>query len=104
MVPPVISVVEDPSENKNIATDRYSHCGVFEKRVYVMILYFSQACPYLSNWSAYGACDVSCGGGLQVRSRQCVYGDIGVPGCDSDVFQSIRCNEQVTRTFMIIGL
>lgn len=55
----------------------------------------SQACPYLSTWSAYGACDKTCGGGIRIRNRECIYGQPGEPGCDGDVIDVVPCNEQV---------
>ena len=55
----------------------------------------TQACPSWTMWSSYGACSVSCGGGTQMRGRQCDNGVAGQPGCDGMATQERYCNGQV---------
>ena len=55
-----------------------------------------KACPYWSEWSAYGECSQPCDGGRRYRTRDCVNGVSGDIGCDQGSFiDSAACNEQV---------
>ena len=40
-------------------------------------------------------CTRTCGGGLRSRSRICVNGEIGDPGCIGPLEEDETCNEQV---------
>ena len=53
-----------------------------------------QSCPFFSQWSSFGACSVSCGGGVHTRSRECVGGDVGDLGCTGILQEVESCNEQ----------
>lgn len=49
----------------------------------------------VSYWSSWGACDRSCGGGRQYRSRSVQRREeCGGSGCPSDLRQSQTCNTQ----------
>ena len=48
-----------------------------------------------SQWSMWGACSSSCGGGLQRRERDCVNGVVGDAGCIGAMMQNVTCNLQV---------
>ena len=46
-------------------------------------------------WSAWTGCDVTCGGGANIRSRICENGDVGDVGCDvGDATQTDVCESQ----------
>uniref|UniRef100_H2YC28 Peptidase S1 domain-containing protein n=1 Tax=Ciona savignyi TaxID=51511 RepID=H2YC28_CIOSA len=49
-------------------------------------------CPTWSPWSVYTCCSVSCGRGVQFRTRECNYGRLGEPGCIGHLNETIACN------------
>ncbi|GFN97238.1 hemicentin-1 [Plakobranchus ocellatus] len=52
-------------------------------------------CPedgYFSTWSPWGACDVTCGGGLQDRNRTCVGPFYGGQNCEGPSLDNRTCN------------
>lgn len=54
-----------------------------------------QNCPRFDQWSGWGSCSVSCGGGEQARMRTCLYGAAGDLGCQGLVDETRFCNGQV---------
>jgi len=54
----------------------------------------TQQCPFFSSWSAWSQCSVTCGGGQQSHSRQCVNGQAGDIGCEGPVSEDRACNVQ----------
>ena len=44
-------------------------------------------------WQAWGACNVSCGGGYTVRSRLCNQPEHGGEMCEGDSEEFKECNE-----------
>ena len=51
----------------------------------------AQACPFLSPWTSWSSCNVSCGAGMRARERICVNGAIGDVGCDEVVMETEMC-------------
>ena len=46
-----------------------------------------------SIWSEFGACSASCGEGIMTRTRECINGSPGDPGCDEGVtVEQQSCN------------
>jgi len=64
---------------------------------------FFQACPFWSPWSEYSSCTVTCGGGSQARSRQCINGEIGEVGCLGDSVEDALCNSDVSNCYFILA-
>jgi len=55
----------------------------------------SEACPGVwQNWESYGECSVSCGGGERTRSRTCLGGEVGGPGCEGSDMEQSSCGEE----------
>ncbi|CAG5111539.1 Oidioi.mRNA.OKI2018_I69.chr2.g5840.t1.cds [Oikopleura dioica] len=54
----------------------------------------SQPCPEFTEWSDYGPCSKTCGGGSETRTRDCINGVLGEAGCDDDASESQSCNQQ----------
>ncbi|XP_078487952.1 uncharacterized protein LOC100179634 isoform X3 [Ciona intestinalis] len=52
-------------------------------------------CPFWGEWSPYGSCRVSCGGGTRMRIRRCFNGIAGGPGCIGNDVQVASCNNQL---------
>ena len=50
-------------------------------------------------WSSWSLCTQTCDVGLRTRSRICVNGEFGDPGCSEELDESETCNEQVKRMF-----
>lgn len=53
-------------------------------------------CPSWVEWSHWGICSESCGGGVQARSRVCLYGTAGEEGCDGSDTDLRRCASNVS--------
>ncbi|XP_039255839.2 uncharacterized protein LOC120332621 [Styela clava] len=47
-------------------------------------------CPHWTDWGAFGACSVTCGGGVKIRRRHCV-GKV----CYGKSSESLRCSETI---------
>ena len=48
-----------------------------------------------SEWSQWEDCSESCGGGIHMRRRTCLNGEIGNPGCVGNSEETGLCNSQV---------
>ena len=50
---------------------------------------------FWSTWSEFNACSVSCGGGTQIRTRQCSNppADFGGENCTGLATETAQCNE-----------
>uniref|UniRef100_H2Y3E3 Hemicentin-1 n=1 Tax=Ciona intestinalis TaxID=7719 RepID=H2Y3E3_CIOIN len=59
----------------------------------------TQDCPFWGEWSPYGSCRVSCGGGTRMRIRRCFNGIAGGPGCVGNDVQVASCNNQTCPMF-----
>jgi len=46
------------------------------------------------SWSDWSDCDATCGGGERIRSRNCINGEAGDPGCEGDGIEREACNAQ----------
>ena len=56
---------------------------------------YERDCPYLSHWSAFSSCSVSCGGGVMSRNRECMdVNNNDDPMC-MDLNELAPCNTQV---------
>ena len=52
----------------------------------------SQACVYWGDWTEFGPCSTSCGDdGKQTRTRECIGGNPGDPGCVGSDSQTQSC-------------
>jgi len=40
-----------------------------------------QPCASWTRWTSWSDCAVTCGGGRVTRTRKCLYGNVGGPGC-----------------------
>jgi len=60
---------------------------------YVLFFYFlfSQLCPRFDIWGPWSICSVTCGRGLRSRTRLCLGGDVGQPGCNGDLIGAEDC-------------
>lgn len=55
----------------------------------------TEACPKPTEWSEWGECSVSCGGGLRQKTRECVnFRDANGNPCNEDLVVEEACNEQ----------
>lgn len=53
-----------------------------------------KACPFWSEWTEWGNCNVTCGGGSRYRYRQCINDDFGF-GCVGLDFEEAFCGDGV---------
>ena len=49
-----------------------------------------------SEWTPWGECSVSCGGGSRVRTRRCMGGEAGGQGCEGLASETGVCSEWVS--------
>ena len=55
-------------------------------------------------WTSFGTCSSTCGGGKQDRTRQCKNGNVGDVGCQGNVTESQDCELQECRKFYRISI
>ena len=55
-----------------------------------------QPCPTWTPYSNWTDCTVTCGQGVQQRSRDCLNGEPGDIGCEGNVIEQTLCNTQVS--------
>jgi len=58
----------------------------------MLILVITAPCPSWGEWTTWGECNATCGGGKQISRRQCMNGDVGQDGCDGQVTKMRICN------------
>ena len=52
-------------------------------------------CSFWSSWFAYGDCSVTCGDGTRIRTRECINGSPGNPGCQiGDETEQVFCSKE----------
>ena len=56
---------------------------------------YERDCPYLSHWSAFSACSVSCGGGVMSRNRECMNVNNNDDPICMDLNELAPCNTEV---------
>lgn len=56
---------------------------------------FRQSCAFFNDWGSWTDCSVTCGGGSRARSRYCVNGVRGDPGCIGQVSEREECQSLV---------
>ena len=61
-----------------------------------------QACPELSPWTLWSDCSVDCGRGIRNRTRECLFGSFGDPGCEGEAMDEIDCFRGVSRSFILL--
>uniref|UniRef100_H2YGV8 ADAMTS cysteine-rich domain-containing protein n=1 Tax=Ciona savignyi TaxID=51511 RepID=H2YGV8_CIOSA len=60
---------------------------------------YNRPCPYLSSWTAFTTCSVSCGGGFHSRTRQCYNFVPGITNCVGLTAESVACNTRICPTW-----
>ena len=60
-----------------------------------------QKCPFLTEWSSWSPCGVTCGGGEQTRNRKCMYGLTSNIGCQEGLDQVQACNTKACPIFWV---
>ena len=54
-----------------------------------------EKCAFWSTWSKYSDCTVTCGDGVKTRTRECINGSAGSPGCEiGETFEQISCRKE----------
>jgi len=51
----------------------------------------TEVCPQWSEWGGYSDCDVTCGAGVQIRTRKC---NLGGGGCPGSATERRRCRSE----------
>ena len=50
-------------------------------------------CPHWTDWKLSMTCTATCGGGVELKVRQCVNGEPGVTKeCAGEAFENVKCN------------
>lgn len=60
-----------------------------------MLYFFLIVQGYWTSWSVWGACNVSCGGGIRIKQRICFNQDVGdeaILVCVGDDIENDTCN------------
>ena len=73
-------------------------------RISCHLTLFLKPCPTYSSWTEWGSCTVSCGGGLQERSRTCVNNTVFGVDCEGDPIEYRECNNEVGVGVMLFEL
>lgn len=60
------------------------------------LFFLKQGCPFWDDWSKWDECSVTCGGGINLRKRDCINGTQGDEGCDGSSVEMGVCKSEVT--------
>lgn len=72
----------------------------YDRSIFTTVIF--KLCPRWSEWSEFGMCSSSCGGGLRIRYRSCINGEPGDAGCTGQETDTESCSTDVIFYLLLV--